>query len=422
MRALVATGALTASEVRGRWEAARQRVSEAVREAVGRPRLTTSEEVLAPLAPRTPAAVARRAAVAAPDDERRRAHGGQLPEDEAPLTLAQAINRTLAAAAAEPGLVILGEDVGRKGGVYGVTRGLQRRLGASRVVDTLLDEQTILGLALGTGVSGLLPVPEIQYLAYLHNAEDQLRGEAATLQFFSRGAYRNPLVVRVQGLAYQKGFGGHFHNDNGLGVLRDIPGLVVACPAHPREAPALLRTCLAAAAVDGAVCVVVEPIALYHERDLLDPADGGWLAAYAPPARWGQVHAPIGRAATWGDGRDLTIATYGNGLRMSLRVAARLRAEGVGVRVVDLRWLVPLPVEDVLTHARASGRLLVVDEGRASGGVAEGLVTGLLEAGYDGRLARVAGEDSFVPLGRAASLVLVSEQDVEEAARLLLTS
>jgi 2-oxoisovalerate dehydrogenase E1 component len=134
------------------------------------------------------------------------------------------------------------------------------------------------------------------------------------------------------------------------------------------------------------------------------------------------VHAPIGRAATWGDGRDLTIATYGNGLRMSLRVAARLRAEGVGVRVVDLRWLVPLPVEDVLTHARASGRLLVVDEGRASGGVAEGLVTGLLEAGYDGRLARVAGEDSFVPLGRAASLVLVSEQDVEEAARLLLTS
>ncbi len=423
MRSLVATGVLTPGEVRGRWESARATVADAVRVAVRRPKLTTSEEVLAPLAPRSPEAVARRVTRAAADDERRRVHGAQLPEDEGPLTLAQALNRTLAdAAAAEPGLVLLGEDVGRKGGVYGVTRGLQRRLGASRVVDTLLDEQTILGLALGAGVSGLLPVPEIQYLAYLHNAEDQLRGEAATLQFFSQGAYRNPLVVRVQGLAYQRGFGGHFHNDNGLAVLRDIPGLVVACPAHPREAPALLRTCLAAAAVDGAVCVVVEPIALYHERDLLRPGDGGWLAPYQPPRQWGPRHVPLGRAATWGDGRDLTIATFGNGLRLSLRVAARLRAEGVGVRVVDLRWLAPLPVQDVLAQARATGRLLVVDETRATGGVSEGLVTGLLEAGYAGRLARLAADDGLVPLGEAARLVLVSEADVEESARLLLSS
>ena len=85
----------------------------------------------------------------------------------------------------------------------------------------------------GAGLGGLLPVPEIQYLAYLHNAEDQLRGEAATLQFFSHGAYRNPMVVRVAGLAYQKGFGGHFHNDNSVAVLRDIPGLVVAVPSPP---------------------------------------------------------------------------------------------------------------------------------------------------------------------------------------------
>jgi 2-oxoisovalerate dehydrogenase E1 component len=421
MRALVARGVLTAEEVRARWAAARDLVAGAVHDAVRHPTLRTAEEVTAPLAPRTPAAVARRASAAAADDERRRVHGAQLPEDEGPLTLAQSINRTLAdAAAAEPGLVVLGEDVGRKGGVYGVTRGLQRRLGASRVVDTLLDEQTVLGLALGAGVSGLLPVPEIQYLAYLHNAEDQLRGEAATLQFFSRGAYRNPLVVRVQGLAYQKGFGGHFHNDSGLAVLRDVPGLVVACPAHPREAPALLRTCLAAAAVDGTVSVVVEPIALYHERDLLREGDGGWLAPYAQPLQWPDRHVPIGRAATWGGGRDLTIATFGNGLRMSLRVAARLQAQGIGVRVVDLRWLAPLPVPDVLREARATGRLLVVDEGRATGGVSEGLVTGLLEAGYAGRLARVTSDDSLVPLGEAANLVLLGEADVEDAARLLV--
>ena len=116
---------------------------------------------------------------------------------------------------------MFGEDVARKGGVYGVTRGLQKRAGRQRVFDSLLDEQSILGLALGAGVSGLVPIPEIQYLAYLHNAEDQLRGEAASLRFFSNGQYTNPLVVRIAGYGYQKGFGGHFHNDNGVAGLGD---------------------------------------------------------------------------------------------------------------------------------------------------------------------------------------------------------
>ena len=150
--------------------------------------------------------------------------------------------------AARPEMLVFGEDVARKGGVYGVTRGLLSRFGAGRVFDTLLDEQAILGLALGAGLSGLLPIPEIQYLAYLHNAADQIRGEAATLQFFSQGQYRNPMVVRVAGYAYQKGFGGHFHNDNAMAALRDIPGLVIASPARPDDAAAMLRTCLASAA------------------------------------------------------------------------------------------------------------------------------------------------------------------------------
>src|SRR6201984_431174 len=150
-------------------------------------------------------------------------------------------------------MLVFGEDVARKGGVYGVTRGLQQRFGAPRVFDTLLDEQSILGLALGFGVSGLLPVPEIQYLAYVHNAEDQLRGEATSLRFFSNGAFTNPMVVRIAGLAYQKGFGGPVHNDNGVAVLRDIPGLVVGVPARPDDAGPMLRACLAAAARTGQV-------------------------------------------------------------------------------------------------------------------------------------------------------------------------
>lgn len=141
----------------------------------------------------------------------RRAHifGGPLPEEEGPLTLASSINRALLDVLIEyPESLIFGEDVARKGGVYGVTRGLMKKVGVARVFDTLLDEQAILGLALGAGVSGLLPIPEIQYLAYLHNAADQIRGEGATLQFFSDRQYRNPMVVRIAGYGYQKGFGG----------------------------------------------------------------------------------------------------------------------------------------------------------------------------------------------------------------------
>jgi 2-oxoisovalerate dehydrogenase E1 component len=278
------------------------------------------------------------------------------------------------------------------------------------VVDTLLDEQSVLGLALGAGVSGLLPVAEIQYLAYLHNAEDQLRGEAATLQFFSQGAYRNGMVVRIQGYGYQKGFGGHFHNDNALGVLRDVPGLVIASPARPEDAGPMLRTCVAAAKADGSVCVFLEPIALYHTRDLFEDGDEGWLA---PP---GVDHVPVGAAFTHHRGDDLTLVTWGNGLYLSLRVAGRLRERGIAATVIDLRWLAPLPVEEVLREASRTGRTLVVDETRRTGGVGEGIVAELVVAGYAGRLARVSSKDSFVPLGDAARLVLLSEDEIEAAA------
>jgi 2-oxoisovalerate dehydrogenase E1 component len=329
------------------------------------------------------------------------------------LTLAQAVNRTLAEQLhCYPGMLVFGEDVGRKGGVYGVTKGLQRRFGPARVFDTLLDEQSILGVALGGGLAGLLPVPEIQYLAYLHNAEDQIRGEAATQQFFSAGQFRNPMVLRVAGYGYQKGFGGHFHNDNAIAVLRDIPGLVIASPARPDDAVAMLRTCLAAAAADGSVCVFIEPIALYHTRDLHEENDGAWLAPF--PGR--DVHVPVGTARGYGDGGDLVMVTFGNGLRMSLRVARRLAARGIGARVLDLRWLAPLPVEDILRGARATGRVLVVDETRRSGGVSEGVVTALVDAGYRGGIARVTSEDSFVPLGQAAESVLLDETTIEKAA------
>jgi 2-oxoisovalerate dehydrogenase E1 component len=420
-RLLVAAGLLTPEEVLGRYDEALDQVVTLAAEAVTRPRLTSAIEVMAPLSPRRPGLVAESAASAAEVAVRQAAFGGRLPEEGEPLTLADSINRALAdAMLADPRILVFGEDVGRKGGVYGVTRGLARRFGSGRVFDTLLDEQSILGVALGAGVSGLLPVPEIQYLAYLHNAEDQLRGEAASLSFFSNGSYRNPMVLRVAGLAYQKGFGGHFHNDNALAVLRDIPGIVIAVPARGDDAASMLRTCLAAARVDGTVCVFVEPIALYHSRDLYAPGDGEWAASYAPPAEWAATHIPLGVGRLYGGGFDLTLVTFGNGVPMSLRVARRLGDSGVGCRVLDLRWIAPLPIDGLLEHASATGRVLVVDETRASGGVSEGVITALVDHGYSGQVVRVAASDSFMPLGDAADQVLVSEAAIEKAAHQLL--
>jgi 2-oxoisovalerate dehydrogenase E1 component len=422
-RLIVAAGLLSPEQVISRYEALRARVRTIADEAVTHRGLASRAEVTGPLARRHPDQVARRAAAAGTPAARAGAFGRRLPEEAGPLTLADTINRALAdALVAYPELMVFGEDVGRKGGVYGVTRGLARRFGVSRVFDTLLDEQAILGLGLGAGISGLLPVPEIQYLAYLHNAEDQLRGEAASLQFFSTGQYRNPMVVRVAGLAYQKGFGGHFHNDNAVGVLRDIPGLVVAVPSRAEDAAPMLRACLAAAHVDGTVCVFLEPIALYHTRDLDQPGDGGWLSPYASPQRWAQEHVPIGRGRGYGSGTDLALVTFGNGVPMSLRVARRLAADGIGARVFDLRWLAPLPAEQLRAEAELTGRVLVVDETRESGGVSEGVIAQLTDAGYRGRLTRVTSADSFIPLGDAAAHVLVSEAEIERAARRLLVS
>jgi 2-oxoisovalerate dehydrogenase E1 component len=422
-RLLVELGIASPDELLAKYDAVAAEVRRLADEAAGHRRLSTASEVMQPIARRRPEAVLSDVARAASPEVRASAFGKRLPEEAGPLTLAEAINASLTdALAVRPELLVFGEDVGRKGGVYGVTRGLQRRFGVTRVFDTLLDEQTILGVALGCGVSGLLPVPEIQYLAYLHNAEDQLRGEAATLPFFSNGQYRNPMVLRIAGYGYQKGFGGHFHNDDAVAVLRDIPGLIVASPSQPDDAAAMLRTCLAAASVDGSTCVFLEPIALYHTRDLFRAGDDAWLAPYPPPGQWSASHAPVGSARVHGDGGALTIVTFANGAYMSLRVAHRLASDGIDARVVDIRWLVPLPVGDIVREAEATGRVLIVDETRRSGGVSEGIVSVLVDAGFEGTISRVTSQDSFVPLGAAANQVLLQEAEIEAAARALVGS
>ena len=417
----LSSGLYTKESLLALYEATRKRCFEAAEDADRRPRLTSLDEVMKPLAPYTPEAVKAEAERADYQDRRLAAFGSEekLPENQPPRHLAIQIGQALHDIMAKyPESLLFGEDVAQKGGVYTVTKGLHKAFKGSRVFNTLLDETIILGLAQGYANMGMLPLPEIQYLAYFHNACDQIRGEAASLQFFSNNQYRNPIVMRVASLGYQKGFGGHFHNDNSIAALRDIPGLVVGCPSRGDDAATMLRTMTALAKVDGRVCAFLEPIALYMTKDLYEAGDGQWQFAYPAP----------GEAMTLGEGRvyqqdatDLVVFTFGNGVPMSLRAARIIESElGWKVRVVDLRWLAPLNDAFIAAQAKSAKRIVVLDEGRKSAGVGEGIITAIVEGGSGATpLERVVGADTYTPLAGAALLVLPGDADVVAAARKL---
>lgn len=423
-RRLVETGAALPGDLKAIVADARDRVRAAAREAVRRPKLSTRAAVVETLAPYDAPAVREQASLPVEPARRAEFFDGQLPEDatSAPRrNLSAHMNAALAdEMLRRPELMVFGEDVGKKGGVYGLTKSLQRRFGRARVFDTLLDETTILGVAQGAAHMGLLPVPEIQYLAYLHNAVDQLRGEASSLSFFSSGQFTNPMVVRVAGLAYQKGFGGHFHNDNAIGNLRDIPGIVIVTPSRGDDAARLFRGAVALAKANGRVVIFLEPIALYHERDLYADGDAEWLFDYPRPTGSPADALYPGEVGVYHeDATDVLIPTYANGVRLALRAAKRLADDhGIRARVLDLRWIEPLPHDAVARHAADCKAVLVADECRATaGGVADAVIAALAESGYVGRMASVRAADSFVPLGPAADLVLLSEDDIVRGAR-----
>lgn len=386
------------------------RVARVAAEATTRPRLRTAGEVMASLVP--PPRACRPGNGPTPQ-ARAAAFGGDLAAMAEPQIMSRLINWALTdLMLVHPEIVVMGEDVGRKGGVYGVTQKLVNRFGAARVIDTLLDEQSILGLAIGMAQNGFVPMPEIQFLAYLHNAEDQLRGEAATLAFFSMGRFTNPMVVRIAGLGYQKGFGGHFHNDNSLAVLRDIPGLVLAVPSDGADAAMMLRECARLAREEQRLVVFLEPIALYPMRDLRRPQDGGWMRPYPDPS----LTIPMGVVGVQGAGRDLAIVTFANGVYLSAQARPEIEAAGIALRIVDVRWLSPLPKAALTAAVEGCAHVLVVDETRHSGGVAEALMAHFHETAPGARLARLTAADSFIATGPAYAATLPSRDGIVAAA------
>ena len=393
--------------------------------AVTRPKLKTSAQAMASIVPpiKTAAELAMTKSAKVTDEQVIQAlFVADKNSLGKPVHMGKLINLTLTELMArQANIVVCGEDVGKKGGVYHVTSRLVERFGPNRVINTLLDETSILGLAIGLAHNGILPIPEIQFLAYVHNAEDQIRGEAATLPFFSNGQFSNPMVIRIAGLGYQKGFGGHFHNDNSLAVFRDIPGLILACPSNGVDAMAMLRECVRLADEERRLVIFLEPIALYMTRDLHQEGDNLWSGEY----QWQSdaPRLPMGQPGIYGKGKQLCIISYANGYYLSRQAEKHLAEQGYSITVVDIRYLVPLNIEAIATIARSCEKVLIVDECRRSGNVSEALMTGLLEQLTSAcpPLSRLTADDCFIPLAGAATLPLPSCELIVAKALAMLT-
>lgn len=408
---------VTAEQIVGMYKTMEERVASIGEYCKTRPKYLKAEEVrrslIACTDPKPPKEMPS-------DAQMQEVHGAEYAKLQGPLHLAKLINMGLAETLARyPGAVIFGEDVAQKGGVYNVTDGLYKKFGPRRVFNSLLDEQTILGTAIGFAQNGFLPIPEIQFLAYVHNAEDQIRGEAATLAFFSQGQFTNGMVIRIAGLPYQKGFGGHFHNDNSLAVFRDIPGVIVATPSNGEDAVKMLRTCTEEAWERGRVVVFVEPIALYMTRDLHEPNDKAWTFPYPKP----NEKIKLGEFGVWGNKNpELTIVTYGNGVYYSRQAAQILEQKHkIAPKIIDMRWMAPIDADALVEEIGDCKNVLIVDECRKTGSWSEWMGGMMIEKMRPVPNVRVvAADDCFIPLGKAAAAGLPSRDDIVIGALKLL--
>ena len=412
-RIMIEKKCLTSSEILSLYEKTRKQISFVFNSAVLRPYLLKYEDVMSAIE----ANKNKRKSIPhlSSVKSRKNIFGKEFERLKIPQHMGKLLNYSLSDLLLQyPNTLIFGEDVARKGGVYHITADLYKQFGERRVFNSLLDETSIIGFGIGFAHNGFIPIPEIQFLAYFHNAEDQLRGEAATLPFFSKGQFTNPMVLRVPGLAYQKGFGGHFHNDNSLTVFRDIPGIILAVPSNGSDAVKMLRTSVKEAYKNGRVIVFIEPIALYMTKDLHSPKDGGWLFTY--PELENEI--PVGEFAVYGKSETLTIITYGNGLYLSLQAKKEIEKKiRKKIKVIDLRWLAPVNYEGLISSIENCKNILIVDECRKTGCHGEGILAELLSVlNGKSKIELHAAKDSFIPLGVSATSTLPSKKSIVQKA------
>lgn len=405
---LIENKILSKNDILNIYEESRDQIEHVFNYSMTRPKLNSATDVMSSIIQnKQPNQMPER-----PNEEvREKLFGKEYSRINTPQHMAKLINYALYDILIRfPNTVIFGEDVAVKGGVYNVTSDLHKKFGVRRVFDSPLDETSIIGFGIGFGHNGFIPIPEIQFLAYFHNAEDQLRGEAATLPFFSKGQFTNPMVLRIPGLAYQKGFGGHFHNDNSLTVFRDIPGVILAVPANGSDAVKMLRTSVKEAVKNGRIVIFIEPIALYMTKDLHEPKDKKWTFKYPEL----NEEIPLGSLKSYGKGNSLIIISYGNGLYLSLQAKKLIEQKlSKKIKVIDLRWLSDIDYPLLIKEISNCKKILIVDECRRKGSYGEGIFYELYKRiNRNSKIKLHAAKNSFISLGESATVTLPSKNSI----------
>jgi pyruvate dehydrogenase E1 component beta subunit len=297
------------------------------------------------------------------------------------MTLWEAVNDALKVEMRrDPRVVVLGEDVGRFGGVFRATVGLQEEFGADRCIDTPLAESGIVGTAIGMALYGMRPVPEIQFGDYVYPAFDQIVNELAKFRYRSGGEYTAPVVVRMPiggGIR-----GGHYHSQSPEAFFTHIPGIKVVCPSNPIDAKGLL-----ASAIRGDDPVIfMEPKLRYRKPRADVPA--------------GEYTIPLGEAKVVRQGRQVTVIAWSAMVLTALEAAEKGAARGLDLEVIDLRTLIPFDQDRILESVKKTGRVVIVQEAPKTSGFGAELAATIQEKAIlhlEAPILRVTGFDTPFP-------------------------
>lgn len=273
-------------------------------------------------------------------------------------------------------VIILGEDVGFKGGVFKATVGLLDEFGPERVLDTPLAESGIVGTAIGAALNGLLPIAEIQFADFIHPAMDQIINEAAKIRYRSNGDFGCPLVIRAP---FGGGIhGGLYHSQSVEALFAHVPGLKVVVPGNPYDAKGLLKSAIRDP----------DPVLFFeHKRT---------YRLFRQEVPDDDYTVPLGQARVAREGRDLTVIAYGLMLYYALEAAEQVAAEGIETEVLDLRTLVPLDTATILDSVKRTNKALIVHEDTRTGGFGGELAAIIAEEAFeylDGPVRRLTGPD-----------------------------
>ncbi len=303
----------------------------------------------------------------------------------------------------DPSVIVLGEDVGKHGGVFRATDGLQTAFGEDRVIDTPLAELGIAGVAIGAAMNGLRPVAEMQFADYIHPAFDQIVNEAAKIRYRSNGAFGCPIVVRAP---FGAGVhGGLYHSQSVEALFYHVPGLKIVVPSTPYDCKGLLK----AAVRDDDPVLFFEHKKSYRRLRGEVPDD--------------DYVVPLGKADLKRSGRDLSIITYGIGVHLALEASERLAAEGLDIEILDLRTLLPLDTEAIKETVARTSKVLILHEDNKTGGIGAEVAALIAEESFeelDGPIMRLAAADTHIPYAPALEeAVLPNVDDVVHAVRRL---